>query len=80
MTRFSLGAALWGGVLALGAITALVQGQNFQDAAELDRLVDETQWNLRRCSGLTSELTRVEFEFSAEHTRRRGAGAELPGH
>ncbi len=78
MTRFSLGAALWGGVLALGAVTALVQGRNFQDAAELDRLVDETEWNLRRCSGLTSELARFEFELSAEHTRRHGAGHELP--
>ena len=42
MTRFSLGAALWAGALVVGAITANVQVKNFQDAAELDRLVDET--------------------------------------
>lgn len=78
MTRFSLSAALWAGVLVVGAITAIVQVQNFKDAAELDCLVDETQWNLRRCSGLTSELERFEFELSAEHTRGRGAGAQLP--
>ncbi len=78
MTRFCLGAALWTGALVLGAVTALVQVRNFDDAAELDRLVDATQWNLRRCSGLTSELERFEFELSAEHTRGRGAGAQLP--
>lgn len=78
MIRFSLGAALWAGVLVVGAVTALVQVQNYHDAAELDRLVDETQWNRRRCSGLVPELERFEFELSAEHTRGRGAGAELP--
>lgn len=78
MTRFFLGAALWSGVLALGAVTALVQVNNYDQAAELDRLVDETQWNTRRCSGLVPELERFEFELAAEHTRGHGEGATLP--
>jgi len=72
MIRAALSVFLCAAVLAVGAATAGVQVQNFEDAAELDQLTWESEWNLRRCSGLRVELERFEFDLSAEHTRRVG--------
>lgn len=78
MTRFALGTVLWGAALALAAVTALVQVENYSAAAELHRLVDETEWNARRCSGLVPELEGFEFELCAEQTRALGPGSARP--
>lgn len=78
MIRLVLGFAFTSLALGLGARTACVQVENFQDAAELDRLMDEAEWNARRCSGLNPELEKFEFDLTAEHTRRFGRGAARP--
>jgi hypothetical protein len=72
MIRAALSVFLCAAVLAVGAATAGVQVQNFEDAAELDQLTWESEWNLRRCSGLRVELERFEFDLAAEQTRRAG--------
>ena len=72
MIRAALSVFLCAAVLAVGAATAGVQVQNFEDAAELDQLTWEAEWNLRRCSGLRVELERFEFDLAAEQTRRVG--------
>jgi len=73
MIRAALSVFLCAAVLAIGATTAGVQVQNYEDAAELDRLTQESEWNLRRSSGLRVELERFEFDLAAEHTRRSGS-------
>ena len=70
MIRAALSAFFCAAALAAGAATANVQVGNFERAAELDRLTRETEWNLRRCSGLRVELERFEFDLAAEQTRR----------
>ena len=72
MIRAVLSVLLCTAVLALGAATAGVQVENYEAAAELDRLTRESEWNLRRSSGLRVELERFEFDLAAEHTRRFG--------
>ncbi|MDB2576250.1 hypothetical protein N9Z54_03480 [Planctomycetota bacterium] len=72
MIRAALSLLSCAAVLALGAATAGVQVENYEDAAELDRLTRESEWNLRRSSGLRVELERFEFDLAAEHTRRYG--------
>ena len=57
---------------AAGAYTSTVQVDNFEAAAELDRLSQEAEWNARRCSGMRVELERFEFDLDAEQTRRFG--------
>ena len=75
MIRLFLGFAFSGAALALGARTAFVQVDNFEDAAELDRLIEAAEWNVRRCSGIEPELRKFEFDLDAEQTRRHGDGA-----
>jgi len=70
MIRAALSVLLCASTLAVGALTATVQVGNFEAAAELDRLTRESEWNLRRCSGLRVELERFEFDLAAEQTRR----------
>lgn len=75
MIRLVLGFSLSGVTLALGAHTAFVQVENFEVAAELDRLADAAEWNVRRCSGIKPELKKFEFDLTAEQTRRLRDGA-----
>lgn len=70
MIRRTLAVFLAFSTLAVGAATSLVQVDNFAEAAELDRLSGESEWNARRCTGLRCELERFEFDLEAEQTRR----------
>lgn len=70
MIRAALSVTLCAAALAVGAGTASIQVRNYEGAAELDRLTRESEWNLRRCSGLRVELERFEFDLAAEQTRR----------
>ncbi|MEM9382651.1 MAG: hypothetical protein AAGB93_22045 [Planctomycetota bacterium] len=78
MIRRALALSMIVASVSAGTATSLVQVDNYEAAAELDRLSREAEWNARRCSGLRVELERFEFDLDAEHTRRRGAVAARP--
>lgn len=80
MIRLILGFALSAVALCLAARTACVQVDNFEAAAELDRLMEEAEWNARRCSGINPEIRKFEFDLTAEQTRLFGTGTARPGY
>jgi hypothetical protein len=52
-------------VLVLAGFTARQQAENYDRAAELDRLQSEAEWYVRECTELRAELDRFEFESTA---------------
>lgn len=78
MIRNALGLAFSVFAIAIATKSVQVQVDNFEVAAELDRLEVESEWNARRCSGLISELERFEFDLEAQHTRGTSAGHQRP--
>lgn len=72
MIRRALALSMSAATLTAAAMTSQLQVENFELAAELDRLSQEAEWNARRCSGLRVELERFEFDLDAEQTRQRG--------
>lgn len=66
MTRRILSLSVSSAVLATGLWAARVQSQNFARAAELDRLQRESEWYLRRASGLRARVERMEFALRVQ--------------
>ena len=67
MTRLVLSFSISSAVLAIGLFAAWVQSRNFSRAAELDRMQRESEWYLRRTSGLRAQVERMEFALRVEH-------------
>ena len=65
MIRAALSFFVSGLVLVLAVFTAWQQAQNYDRAAELDRLQSEAEWYVRECTELRAELDRFEFESTA---------------
>ena len=62
MIRAALSFFVSGLVLVLAVFTARQQAENYDSAAELDRLQSEAEWYVRECTELRAELDRYEFE------------------
>ena len=67
MTRLMLSFSISSAVLALGLFAAWVQSRNFARAAELDRMQRESEWYMRRSSGLRAQVERMEFALRVQH-------------
>ncbi len=78
MVRKALGLTFSIFAMAIAAKAVQVQVDNFELAAELDRLEVESEWNARRSSGLISELERFEFDLEAQQTRGTGEERQRP--
>lgn len=78
LIRNTLGISLSVFAFAIATRTVQVQVENFELAAELDRLEVESEWNARRCSGLRSELERFDFDLEAQHTRGTSEERQRP--
>ena len=76
MTRVVLSFFVSGLVIVLGGFTSFVQSANFAQAAELDRLQREIDWNLRRTSELREVLERFAFDPSASETEPKEQDSE----
>jgi hypothetical protein len=63
--RAALSFFVSGLVLVLAGFTARQQAENYDRAAELDRLQSEAEWYVRECTELRAELDRYEFESTA---------------
>ena len=69
MTRTVLSVSISAGVLLLGLFTSWVQSVNFARAADLDRLQRESEWCVRRVSGLRAQAEQLEFALRVQQNR-----------
>ncbi len=81
MTRTVLSLSASAGVLALGLLTAWIQSVNFARAADLDRLQRESDWCVRRASGLRAQAEQLDFALRVQQNQalERGAGIAMEG-
>lgn len=81
MTRLVLSLSVASAVLAVGLSAAFVQSRNFARAAELDRLQRESDWFLRRTSGLKARTQRMDFALRVQQNQdsEERAGIAMEG-
>jgi len=66
VTRLVLSFSVASAVLAVGLSAAFVQSRNFERAADLDRLQRESNWYLRRSTGLRARTQRMDFALRVQ--------------
>lgn len=71
MTRIVLSVLLGGAVLGVGLVAAHVQSRNFARAAELDEMQRQSDWYLRRSTGLRARIERMEFALRVQQNAIR---------
>lgn len=77
MTRAVLAISISAGVLLLGLVTAWVQSVNFARAANLDRLQRESEWCVRRVSGLRAQTEQLEFALRVQQNQALELGTRI---
>ena len=81
MTRLVLAVLLASAVLAVGLYAAWIQSRNFHRAAELDRMQRESDWYLRRSTGLRAKIERMDFALRVQQnaSEEERAGITMGG-
>lgn len=81
MTRLVLSLSVSSAVLVVGLLAAFVQSRNFARAAELDRLQRESDWYVRRTTGLRARTQRMEFALRVQQNQdsEQRAGIAVEG-